>query len=451
MAEKYQRYPEYKDSGINWIGYIPSDWYVGKLKHTFKVVNGSTPSSSVEEYWDGDIPWITPADMEKSSNSYLSKGKRNISKLGLSSCGASLVSQGSIIVSSRAPIGSLAIASSSISTNQGCKSLDSYGDDNRFYFYWLKLSKLELENLGKGTTFLELSSADLANFYALKPSKKEQILIADFLDHETAKIDALIAKQEKLIELLKEKRQAVISHAVTKGLNPDVPMKDSGIEWIGEVPEHWEVVRIKHTAKSIIAGPFGSSITKDMYVPSGFKVYGQEHAIANSFDVGDYYINEQNFNILKRYSIASGDLILSCVGTFGKVSVVPTMFEAGIINPRLMLIRPSSVVASDYLAKFMQSDVSYKQFEVLSRGGTMGVINIGILSDIFIALPPLDEQNKIKELIESQASKYDKLIKKATSSISLLKERKISLISAAVTGKIDVRHWHPTQTEEAYA
>jgi type I restriction enzyme, S subunit len=136
----------------------------------------------------------------------------------------------------------------------------------------------------------DFKASDLKSIFVLLPPLDEQRSVAAFLSRETAKIDTLIAKQERLIELLQEKRQALISHAVTKGLNPDAPMKDSGIEWLGEIPAHWEVKRLKFTALELKAGPFGSSLTKDNYVPSGYKVYGQEQVIPADFEIGDYYI-----------------------------------------------------------------------------------------------------------------------------------------------------------------
>ncbi len=274
-------------------------------------------------------------------------------------------------------------------------------------------------------------------------NKEEQTQIANFLDHETAKIDCLIEKQEQLIKLLKEKRQAVISHAMTKGLDPSVPMRDSGVEWLGEVPAHWEVKRFKFTCDQIIAGPFGSSITKDMYVKYGYKVYGQEQTIAGDFSIGDYYLNEKNYQELQRYKVSTGDILISCVGTFGKIVVVPKNIEAGIINPRLIKATLKNTSDPEFISEILKSDEIYKQFELLSRGGTMGVINIGILNEIFITVPPKKEQRQIMQYLVSKKKMFNSLITKAQQTITLLKERRTALISAAVTGKIDVRDWQP--------
>lgn len=227
---KYKAYPEYKDSGVEWLGEIPAHWKSNALKNICRIINGSTPKSGVEEFWDGEINWITPTDLSQKSGKIVTESTRKITLAGLNSCGTTLVSRDSVIISTRAPIGSLAITSIESCTNQGCKSLvtnDAFL--SKFIYYFLSTITTPLNILGKGSTFLELSTEDLSTVRVPQPNGEINEIIR-FLDQETAKIDNLIEKQQQLIELLKEKRQAVISHAVTKGLNPDVPMKDSGVK-----------------------------------------------------------------------------------------------------------------------------------------------------------------------------------------------------------------------------
>ncbi|CDG86935.1 restriction endonuclease subunit S [Xenorhabdus bovienii] len=249
---KYKAYPEYKDSGVEWLGKVPANWKITTLKNIATIVNGSTPKSGVEDYWDGDINWITPTDLSQKSCIYLNESQRKITLQGLNSCGTTLVPANTVILSTRAPIGSLAITGTSSCTNQGCKSLVIKSKEiSLFIYYYFSISTSPLNNLGRGSTFLELSSEDLGSFRLPLPDADIGKITA-FLEHETAKIDKLIEKQQQLIELLKEKRQAVISYAVTKGLNPDVPMKDSGVEWLGEVPKHWVVSGFKKYLASIV-------------------------------------------------------------------------------------------------------------------------------------------------------------------------------------------------------
>ena len=242
----FPRYLEYRDSGVEWLGEVPGHWDVLALKKSFQIIGGSTPKSDMESFWDGDILWATPSDLSKRDSVYMNDTQRKITAAGLASCGTTLVPARSIVLSTRAPIGSLAIADTEMCTNQGCKSLVPLENTSTEYFaYLLSISSTELNIHGKGTTFLELSGDELGAFKAPVPPLLEQTQIAAFLDRETAKIDALVAEQRRLMALLKEKRQAVISHAVTRGLNPNVPLKQSGIEWLGDVPEHWDVMVIK--------------------------------------------------------------------------------------------------------------------------------------------------------------------------------------------------------------
>ncbi|MDQ2835306.1 MAG: restriction endonuclease subunit S [Acidobacteriota bacterium] len=241
----FPRYERYKNSGVEWLGEVPEHWDVVPLKRSFTIVGGSTPSSEVETYWGGGDVWVTPADLSKITDRYISKSERTITKQGLESCSSSLVPAGSIVISTRAPIGSLAIAGVELCTNQGCKSLVPMpGSVSNCYAYLLNILTEELRIRGKGTTFLELSADALGSVEIPRPPTEEQQSIGKFLDQETAKIDALIEEQRRLIELLKEKRQAVISHAVTKGLNSNSPLTDSGVEWLGTTPEHWRRLRI---------------------------------------------------------------------------------------------------------------------------------------------------------------------------------------------------------------
>jgi type I restriction enzyme S subunit len=258
-----------KDSRIEWIGEIPEDWEVGRLKDFFKVISGATPTSSNPNYWDGNIVWITPADY-KTEDIYINKSKRMITKEGLDSCATTLVPINSVIVSNRAPIGQVALTGIQLCTNQGCKALINRTNivENKFIYYYLSIVSKPLNILGKGTTFLELSAFDLSSFNIPITSLQEQQKIAIFLDQKVSQIDHIIEKTKESIEEYKKYKQSLITEAVTKGLNPNVEMKDSGIEWIGEIPKHWEVVKMRDLFK------FGSglTITKSDLIGVGIKV-----------------------------------------------------------------------------------------------------------------------------------------------------------------------------------
>jgi type I restriction enzyme, S subunit len=183
--------------------------------------------------------------------------------------------------------------------------------------------------------------------------------------------------------------------------------KESGVEWLGEIPDHWEFRRIKFLCKNIVSGPFGSSLTKDIYTQSGYKIYGQEQVIADNFCIGEYYISEEKYKEMIRYSVEPGDVLVSCVGTFGKIAVVPKNVERGIINPRLIKLNlDKQRIAPKYFGLLLSSEVSFFQFEMLSRGGTMGVVNIGTLCAIELPIPPLDEQESIACFLDRKTTQY---------------------------------------------
>lgn len=213
---RFKPYPQYKDSGVDWLGKVPSHWGVKRVKRLFEVVNGSTPKSEEPSYWDGDIPWVTPDDLGELNSKELLKPRRYITEEGYRSCGTSLVPRGSIVLSTRAPIGHLAIAGVNLCTNQGCRSLVfRKNHDQHFFYYQLFVVRSELELWGKGSTFKELSKSNLESILLVDPPLDEQLAITSFLNQETSKIDALISKVREGIELSKEYRTALISAAVT--------------------------------------------------------------------------------------------------------------------------------------------------------------------------------------------------------------------------------------------
>ena len=245
-SRRFHPYPDYKDSGVEWLGEVPAHWESKALKRPFRVVNGSTPKSGEPDNWDGDIPWVTPEDLGKMSQRVLNEPARHITRKGYESCGTRMVCAGSLILSTRAPIGHIAICGTPVCTNQGCRSLVFRHSGNETYFYFqLHAARPVFKAAGQGSTFRELAKEGLESVAVSVPPPDEQHAIAAFLDRETAKIDGLVARKERLIELLQEKRTALITRAVTRGLDTNVPMKDSGVEWLGEIPAHWEVKKIK--------------------------------------------------------------------------------------------------------------------------------------------------------------------------------------------------------------
>jgi type I restriction enzyme S subunit len=317
------------------------------------------------------------------------------------------------------------------------------GEFTTKYYYWLLLSRSFTDFVDfykTGSTILHLYQETFVNFkYALPPLAEQQKL-ANFLDHETAKIDALITKQEKLIELLKEKRQSAISHAVTRGLNPNAPMKDSGVEWLGEVPEHWGICLIKHKCDEITDGAHISPEIKE-----------GEHYFVSIKDIKSGVINFNDALLTSsssyQYMIKTGckpnagDILFSKDGTIGETAITPPETDF-VVASSLIIIRPQrDKVIPQFLDFVLQSSLVKEQVEGFVKGAALRRLSIQNLLKVFGTFPPKKEQAEIVEFILMQLDKFTILGASSLKQVELLKERKTALISAAVTGKIDVRDY----------
>lgn len=442
----FPRYPAYKDSGVEWLGEVPEHWEVLPLKREFAVVGGSTPKSDMQTYWDGDIQWITPADLSRLQSFEITESIRTITAEGLNSCGATMVPIGSVVVSTRAPIGSLGIAAIDLCTNQGCKALVPINQiSSKFTAYFLGIATEALNVRGRGATFLEISGDELGAFKATLPPCQEQLQIATFLDRETAKIDALIAEQQRLIDLLQEKRQSVISHAVTKGLNPDAPMKDSGVEWLGEVPEHWIITRLGRISTSRCDGPFGSGLKSEHYVQSGVLVVRLQNIKSSGYDsaVSAFIDNRYYSEHLGDHDVEPGDLLIAGLGDdnnyVGRACVAPDDMGSAMVKADCFRFRlASEIAAPGFIASSLNASATFHA-GTLSSGSTRSRIPLSVMATREIALPPLEEQIQIISSIKSKLSEIDQLQGEAEAATVLLQERRSALISAAVIGQIDVR------------
>lgn len=271
-----------------------------------------------------------------------------------------------------------------------------------------------------------------------KLSIKEQEKIASFLDYETAKIDILIEKQQRLIELLTEKRQAVISDAVTKGLNPDVPMKDSGVEWLGEVPEHWISAKLKYYTNQIVDGAHFTPTYTDSGVP--FLRVSDIHGSTIDKSNIKYIPLREHKVLIKRCNPEKGDLLLSKNGTIGVPKVVDWDWDFSIFVS-LCLIKFKPKLLSSYAEYFFKSYEIKEQINGLIKQSTVINLHLDKIQNFWFSIPPISEQLEIIDYLNAQITKFDSLIDKAQTVIQLMQERRTALISAAVTGKIDVRDW----------
>ena len=429
---------EMKDSGIEWIGEIPADWNAKKLKYTFAISSGTTPKSDNLEYWDGDIPWVTPADY-KTEDKYVYHGRKFLSEAGLNAANLQLLPVNSIIFSKRAPIGVVAITGAKLAINQGCIScVPAIECDIRYYYFILSIYTEQFNLLGSGTTFKEISSKDFGNFTVPAPSVSVQEKLADYLDHKCSQIDAIIARQQEVIEKLKAYKLSVITEAVTKGLNPNVPMKDSGVEWIGEIPEHWENRKmISILSMQVVDGPHESPELYDEGIP-----YISATAIENgkiNFDLMRGYISEEYCDICDlRYKPQLHDILVIKLGaSTGQVAIVETTDRFNIWVP-LAAVRCNEKANPYFVYYAFQSDYFLKQMEMSWTYGTQQTLGVKSIERLRIMLPILDEQKEIVSYLKSKCDSIDAAVKNKENLINKLAEYKKSFIYEVVTGKKEV-------------
>lgn len=441
----FPRYPEYKDSGVEWIGKVPTHWHTTKLKSTTTFSGGGTPSRENLLFWNGNIPWVSLKDMKFER---IVATEESITELGLQSGAANKLSAGHVLIVVRSGILKhtipVAINDISVALNQDMKALwfDRTACEPRFFLRWVQglNDQLLLAWAKQGATVESIEQSYLANTEIPLPPVPEQQQILSFLDRETAKIDALIAEQERLMELLKEKRQAVISHAVTKGLNPDAPMKDSGVEWLGEVPAHWEVLPIQRLIRK------GTSITYGI-VQAGPDIEGGIPYIRTS-DMSADELPETGYMRTSteidasytRSKVRRDDLVVAIRASVGKGLLVPQHLEGANLTQGTARVSPSERLTSQFLLRAFNSDYCQTSIKRVAKGSTFLEITLDALRRLPIALPPINEQNKITSVLERNLSEYSQLSDDAERGIKLLQERRIALVSAAVTGQIDVRN-----------
>jgi type I restriction enzyme S subunit len=425
MTKKWQLYPTYKDSGVEWLGAIPEHWEVKKLKYISYLTMGQSPSSDDYNHEGYGSPFLQ-------GNAEF--GNRNPEAKIFCATVNKYAEKGDILISVRAPVGALNEADRRYGIGRGLCSIRPRDIIIReFAWYLIQVVKVELNFLSTGSTYEAVALTDVSNLSCLLPPLPEQQKIAEFLDQETGKIDKLITKKERLIELLKEKRTALISHAVTKGLNPDVSMKDSGVEWLGEIPEHWKVKKCKQL--SLIKRGASPRPIDD---PSFFDDDGAYSWVRISdVTASNKYLetSEQKLSELgksKSIALEPGELFVSICATVGKpiiTNIKCCIHDGFVYFPFLRENR-------EYLFYIFSGGELYKG---MGKQGTQLNLNTDIIGDIKLPIPPLPEQQKIAQFLDRETSKIDNLITKTRTSIDHLKEYRTALISAAVTGKIDVR------------
>lgn len=435
-----------KDSGIEWIGKIPEGWELRRIKTNFDIIAGATPKSGEASFWDGDIPWITPADYT-TEGVYVSAGHKSITQDGLNSCATSLIPEGSIIFSKRAPVGLVAINSNSLCTNQGCLScVPKDSVDAKYYYYVMSIYGEQFDLFASGTTFKEISADAFANFKLPYPDYETQKRITSFLDTKCAEIDALIAAKERTNALLKERRQSIIYEAVTKGLDPTVPMKNSGVEWIGEIPEGWSVCRIKNLIDKFHPYPVGDGdhgmIKADDYQDEGIpyiRVLNLTWGTGLKLD-NLVYISEEMNDRIKNSELRPNDILIAKTGaTIGKTAIVPESLPLSNTTSHVGKITISPEYDAKYFFYVMTSFVVQRQIvDLSSMQSTRPELGIDGLKNLIVTFPPVETQKDISQDLDCRCDELDSMIRATEDVVETLKEYRQSLIYEAVTGKVEV-------------
>ena len=434
-------YPKYKSSGVDWLGEIPSNWECMKIKRLSVVKRGASPRPIDDpKYFDenGEFAWVRISDVTASER-YLENTTQRLSKLGNSL--SVKMYPNDFFLSIAGSVGKPIITKIKCCIHDGFVWFP-YLKINHEFLYYLFSTGLPYQGLGKFGTQLNLNTDTVGDIFLPIPRTDEMNLIVIFLDYKMGQCDRFIANRQKQIELLNEQKAAIINKAVTKGINPNAKMKPSGIEWIGDIPEHWKVKRPASFGRFLK----GSGISKSDLVENGVPVilYGDIYTKYN-------LIAEHIFNFISQElasnskPIYKGDLLFTGSGEtredIGKCIVYNGETKA-YAGGDLMIFRQKTN-SSLFLAYSFSTNYAITKKAMNSRGDIIIHIYASALRDIYIPIPSLSEQQGIIDFIKKETSKIENLISKYQKQIELMQEYRTALISQAVTGKIDVRDWKP--------
>lgn len=407
-----------KDSGIEWIGEIPEGWEIRKIKNNFMIYAGATPKSEKAEYWDGGIPWITPADF-KTTDKYVSYGRKSLTALGYDSCGTTLVPAGSIIFSKRAPVGSVVIAKNTLCTNQGCLACIPNDAVNSTYFYYcMSIFTEQFELVSAGTTFKEIAASTFASFLLPCPPLSQQNEIVNFLDKESSRIDSMLSKTRSSIEEYKKLKQAVITQAVT---TPNCPN-----------------VKLKYLMDIIVDCPHETPIYT--FTGNYLVIRTSDQSLASlRCDEDMYRLDEAEYKKrTRRLTLDKDDIVYGREGSWGLACLVPQSNKY-CLGQRVMQFRCNTrLLYPKYAMYALNSETVYMQGALDTIGSTAPHVNISTICNYLLPVPALTEQKEIADHLDTKCAEIDRLIAKKEQLVKELESYKKSLIYEVVTGKREV-------------
>lgn len=448
----FPRYPAYKDSGVEWLGEVPAHWEVKRLRNVATLNPSKSEISNLDR--DTEVSFL-PMEAVGDDGTLILDRTRPIIEVD---SGYTYFRDGDVTIAKITPC----FENGKGAVMRGLQSGHGFGTTELIVIRPTegKTSSNYLHCLFTSTPFRQLGEAAMygaggqkrvpddfvRDFAVAFPPLAEQSAITSFLDHETAKIDALVAEQERLIELLKEKRQAVISHAVTKGLDPSVPMKDSGVEWLGEVPAHWAVQPLSTLTTVIQTGPFGSQLHSDEYVSDATPVVNPSNMIDGQIRPDpSVTVTEEVVHRLAHQKLVAGDIVVGRRGEMGRCAVVQQSQEGWLCGTGSLRLQLTVSAIPDFIWRYLTTDLIKQYLSLQSVGSTMDNLNTEILARVPVPVPNVAEQSAICQALLEQLEALNTLEAEATKGVRFLQERRTALISAAVTGQIDVRGWGVAQ------
>jgi len=446
---KYKKYPVYKVSGVEWVGNIPEEWNMIRIKNIIvKINNGIWGNEENGDKNDIYCIRVNNFDRKKASINIENLTIRNIENNNLNNL---LLEKGNLLIEKSGggeiqPVGFVVIFNQNLKTVYSNfiariklkKNISSIFINYYFYFMYYKgINKKSI----KQTTGIQ--NIDINNYFNEKisiPPLTEQKKIASFLDKKTTQIDDLINKKKQMIDLLKEERTSLINKAVTKGINQNVKIKNSGIEWLGEIPEHWEVKKIKYVTSKIGSGitPSGGA---NVYLDEGIILLRSQNIHFDGLKLDDVaFISDEMHNSMENSKAYKGDVLLNITGaSIGRCFFLEDNIGEVNVNQHVCILRPKDLIKTKYLYYNLSSNIGQIQINLCQTGGNREGLNFEQLKNFIIFLPSNSEQKIIVAHIEKETKRIDTIINKCEKEIELLQEYRTALISEAVTGKIDVR------------
>jgi restriction endonuclease S subunit len=438
-----------KDSRVSWIGDIPDNWTMRKISRSFSLIgSGTTPSVADSSFHEeGTIPWVNTGDL---NDDIVTEPEKRLTEQAVQSHSTlRLYPPGTLLVAMYgATIGKIGILGIEACTNQACCALgESRFFDMRFAYYWFIDNRRNLVTLSYGGGQPNISQDLIRSLRIQAPTIPHQRRIAAFLDEQTANIDRLMEMRRRQMELLKEQRASLIQQAVTRGLNPDAPMKDSGIPWLGEIPEHWDLKRLKYIKSSqpnsLVDGPFGSNLKSIHFIEGGdVLVIESGHVTSGAFVTSEFKrITQEHFETIRRSECFAGDIVIAKIGAnYGMSAILPELELPAVVSGNSMKLTVNS--------KMILTEFAHIQLlSMRAAGAFYGIVNLsaqpalslGGMNELPLTLPSIKEQRDILDFIQCENAKFDTISDSYTRQLTLLAEYRAALIHECVTGQREVK------------